>query len=466
MRNRTLIPQTDTLAYSQESRLYVRILSFFIATVVVLGASLGVGFFAIVNYGNAQNEDPNQLRELIFDRNKRLIELRDEIERYQRELAGVTAERQTLESTIRTLDLSRNKLESEIALTSEQINRTDLELRQLDMAIRETELLIERDGEIIANSLRRIDELDNKTLLEALLTHNSLAEFWDEMSETMAFQEAIYANLKLIQERKERLETSISESERVRMRLTELQQELNGERSALSANRQEKSRVLTATSNQEEEYQRQLRERIAARDQFLTELRDLESKLQFVLNPSTIPRAGSGVLTWPFDPTYMANCPSFVSALGNPHCITQYFGNTAFAQSGAYRGQGHNGVDFRAAPGTRITAALAGTVVEVNSTVAHMCQYGKWVLIRHNNGLTTLYAHLSSIAVSKGQTVATGELIGHSGATGYATGPHLHLSVYASEAVQFKQYTCRSNGVTLTIPVSAWSGYLNPLDYL
>ena len=88
-----------------------------------------------------------------------------------------------------------------------------------------------------------------------------------------------------------------------------------------------------------------------------------------------------------------------------------------------------------------------------------------WVLVRHGNGLTTLYAHLSSISVSKGQSVLTGQLLGHSGNTGYATGPHLHFTVYASDAVQFKQYTCRS-GPTVTVPISAYSAYLNPMDYL
>jgi murein DD-endopeptidase MepM/ murein hydrolase activator NlpD len=179
-------------------------------------------------------------------------------------------------------------------------------------------------------------------------------------------------------------------------------------------------------------------------------MREYESKLQFILNPSTIPAAGSGVLKYPF---------GFIPT------ITQYFGNTAFAQSGAYNGQGHNGVDFGVSIGTPVLSALAGTVIEVNHVAAPNCQYGMWVLVKHGNGLTTLYGHLSSISVSKGQFVETGQLLGHSGNTGYSTGPHLHLSVYASEAVQFKNYTCNS-GPTVLVPVAAYSGYLDPMKYL
>lgn len=467
-------PSLISAAHSShtERGVHTTIVLYLTVTVVMLVIVFG-SLFVALHSSNAQSQDPDQLRNLIVDRNKRLLELRDEIDKYQKELAEVSSERQTLESTIKTLDISRNKLSSEIELTTEQIERTDLQLRQLDIAIRETELLIERDAEIISDSLRKIDELDTQTLIEALLTNQNLADFWDEVSETMSFQEAIQANLKQIQERKTRMEDSMTESEKAKMQLSGLQQELAGEQEAILANRKEKDRILKVTANQEEEYQRQLQTRIAARDQFLAELRQFESQLDFILNPSTIPSAGTGVLSWPFDPTYMTSCPSFASALGNSQCVTQHFGNTAFAQSGAYNGSGHNGVDFRAPPGTRILSALAGTVVGIGNTdaVAGCYSYGKWVLVRHNNGLTSLYAHLSSIGVNQGQTVATGELLGHSGSTGYSTGPHLHFAVFASEGVKVQRLgDIPGRPITgcspASIPVAGFEAYLNPLNYL
>ena len=93
------------------------------------------------------------------------------------------------------------------------------------------------------------------------------------------------------------------------------------------------------------------------------------------------------------------------------------------------------------------------------------CQYGKWVLIEHPNGLATLYAHLSSVSVQKSATVVTGQVIGFSGNTGYATGPHLHLGVYLADALSFQQYTCWNKSV-VTIPVAPPAAYLNPLSYL
>ncbi|MEK7614182.1 MAG: M23 family metallopeptidase, partial [Patescibacteria group bacterium] len=95
--------------------------------------------------------------------------------------------------------------------------------------------------------------------------------------------------------------------------------------------------------------------------------------------------------------------------------------------------------------------------------------YGKWVLVRHTNGLSTLYAHLSLIKVSPGEAVQKGDILGYSGNTGYSTGPHLHFAVFASQAVHVSgptEYKSRICGTYLKIPVAPKSGYLNPLSYL
>jgi murein DD-endopeptidase MepM/ murein hydrolase activator NlpD len=167
----------------------------------------------------------------------------------------------------------------------------------------------------------------------------------------------------------------------------------------------------------------------------------------------------------------MADCLERTGTFGNKFCLTQYFGNTAFAQSGAYNGKGHNGVDFGVPPGTKVTAALAGTVVETGNTdaVSGCLSYGKWILVRHPNGLSTLYAHLSAISVSAGQQVVTGQLLGYSGNTGYSTGPHLHFTVYASSGVNVVRLgdvkAITSCGAA-RVPVAGFEAYLNPLDYL
>ena len=91
-------------------------------------------------------------------------------------------------------------------------------------------------------------------------------------------------------------------------------------------------------------------------------------------------------------------------------------------------------------------------------------------MIKHNNGLNTMYAHLSQIGVSEGQQVSTGDVIGYSGETGYATGPHLHFGVYVSSVTKIIRLGEATNGTApcsrAVMPVPPLAGYLNPLSYL
>ena len=85
----------------------------------------------------------------------------------------------------------------------------------------------------------------------------------------------------------------------------------------------------------------------------------------------------------------------------------------------------HTGVDIAASQGTPIKAAGDGVVKMAGANGG----YGNWTLIDHGGGLATGYAHQSRIAVSIGQHVSTGEVIGYVGSTGASTGPHLHWEV-------------------------------------
>ncbi|MBI3630851.1 MAG: M23 family metallopeptidase [Candidatus Sungbacteria bacterium] len=198
------------------------------------------------------------------------------------------------------------------------------------------------------------------------------------------------------------------------------------------------------------------------------EVRQIEEKIQVTIDPSLLPRKGTGVLGWPLPNISLGTCRLELKQDALTNCITQFFGYTSFAAIGGYNGKGHNGADFRAEIGTPVLSADDGDVTATGDTDAgcRAASYGKWILIRHPNNLSTLYGHLSLINVSAGQGVKRGEQIGYSGKTGYATGPHLHFSVFATQAVQVQDIRSRVCGRTMTLPVSAINGYLNPLDYL
>jgi biotin carboxyl carrier protein len=105
----------------------------------------------------------------------------------------------------------------------------------------------------------------------------------------------------------------------------------------------------------------------------------------------------------------------------------------------------HAGIDIGASPGTAVESPAGGTVIAANQSV----DYGRYVMLDHGNGVRSLYGHLQKIDVKVGERVETGEVIGHTGASGRTTGPHLHYELRvdgkAVDPRRFLQGTLRDN---------------------
>jgi len=412
-----------------------------------------------------------ELQNKIEERNAQLKALEEEIALYEAELTKVGADRKTLEAEIARLDLSRKKIATDIAVTRNRIETTDLQLDELDYEIGDKERRIEESKGAIEKSLRLISRIDDIPLIEHFLAGVAFSDAWEESDQLRRVQRALGDEVIRLEAVRQGLEKDYVAVAEKQGKLVSYQRQLSGQKSVLDQNRKEQSSVLTQTKNKESEYQHLLDEKNEAREQLEAELRDFEAQLEYTLDPSKIPSPGSGTLSFPLDASFMNRCGNRESAFGNLYCITQYFGNTKFAQSGAYNGKGHNGVDFSAPTGTKVVSTLSGIVEAVGNTdtIRGCYSYGKWVLVRHANGLSSLYAHLSHIGVSKGEAVATGGFLGYSGSTGYSTGPHLHFTVYVAEQVRLvrlgdiKTITNCANAV---VPVAPTEAYLNPLSYL
>lgn len=140
-----------------------------------------------------------------------------------------------------------------------------------------------------------------------------------------------------------------------------------------------------------------------------------EAKKNPAVSQPTVGTVSGGYYMWPSATTY----------------ITSPFGPRVHPIYGQLKP--HTGVDIGAWYGTEIYAAASGTVslaVVDYSSVG----YGTYVAIYHPNGTTTLYAHMSSLAVSAGQTVTQGQVIGYVGSTGASNGPHIHFEIRVNGA--------------------------------
>lgn len=414
--------------------------------ITLFAASAGlIGIF--LNPGETSAQSMDQIRAQIDNHNKQIQALEAEIAGYQRQLTNLGSQKQTLQTSISSLDTQRAKLTAQIRSTQAKIDAQNLILEDLRHQINQSAATLSLEQQVLAETIRKMAMADDTTLVEQLFSSGSLSDAWTAADQIVAFKSAVRThsiNVAAIKQELEGQEVKVSESKRA---LSSLSSELSGQKGSLDATRAAKNQLLNQTKAEEAEYQKLIAQKRAEAASFQSALFQLSSMLKQA-DTSTVPPAGPGVLRWPLDSIR----------------VTQEFGRTS--DSGRLYASGtHDGMDFAAAVGTPVRAALTGTVQEINHGAVQNCQYGKWVIIRHGNGLSTLYAHLSSIDVQKGATVTSGQIIGSSGMTGYATGPHLHFTVYNSSALSFKQYTCRS-GPTVTIPIAPPNGYLNPRAYL
>jgi murein DD-endopeptidase MepM/ murein hydrolase activator NlpD len=387
--------------------------------------------------------------------NAQINSLKAEIAQLQAQLNDTSKEKQTLQNAVNALTLNIKKLTTSISLTQAQIKQKDLEIGNLSDDITDTTGKISTSQVEIADSLRQLDTHDDQPIIITLLSGGTLSSFFDEATTLEALRTQLQDHVHTLGNLKVDLETDKNVAEGKRKDLAALNAQLNEQNQGLVIARNEQNKLLTQTKNQESVYQAQIAQKEAQQKKFESDLLNYEAQLNLTVAPGSIPKAGSGVLQWP---------------VANPY-ITQYFGNTDFATANAqvYGGKGHNAIDLRASPGTPIMAARAGVVAGTGNTdlTCPGASYGKWIFIDHDNGLSTIYAHLSTFTVSQGDHVVAGQVIGYSDTTGYATGPHLHFGVYASSGSEIASFASKGcPGKTYTMPVADVSAYLNPLSYL
>ncbi len=403
-------------------------------------------------------ETETELRSKVDSISLEIKQLEAEIASYSTKVTKTQGEAKTLKQAVAGLEEQKKVLEKQVTYTKLQLQKTeaDISTTKVSIAVTSDDIKTQKDGirELI-NSMAQKDGQEIQIL--ALMGKNKT------LSDSMhfAFQASILnkdleEKTVILSNNKKDLEGAKVIYEKKNKELTNLQKALSSQKTVVIQTVEEKNTLLKETKNKETEYQKLIKEKQEKKLALEKEVNDFEAKLKVIIDASKIPKFGSGALAYPVQKVI----------------ITQYFGNTPFAtaNSQVYNGKGHNGIDFGIPKGTKILAAQDGTVLGTGNTddACAGASYGKWILIKHSNGLSTLYAHLSSFLVSAGDKVSKGDIIALSGNTGYSTGPHLHFTVYASDAVHITgptEYKSKACGTYIIMPVSPSGGYLNPLSF-
>ena len=426
-----------------------------------LSAFLFLLFFAI-DYAAAQTVDSTQgtapssrvdeLKQHISNKADEIKKLESDIALYQTQLENVGNQKKTLQSAIQILDLTRAKLGKDTQLTQKKIERANTAIKDLTQNIGQQEERIKKNKQLVADTIHKIAQTDGDTVLEIMLTNNSISDFFQDVDELSRMQVAVRDSIKSLENLKKDLGLKRFSQQAEQKQLSILNAQLTDQKAIADQNKREQTSLLKETKNQESNYKKLLAEKAARKKQFEREIDDFEAQLRAEIDANSFPRPGTKVLAYPLDNVQ----------------VTQKFGAGVDARR-LYVSGTHNGTDFRASPGTPIKAASDGVVVGTGNTdtACRGASYGKWIMIKHKNGLSSLYGHLELIKVNEGNQVQVGDIIGYSGNTGYSTGPHLHFTVYVSSAVNIQNFPSKSCvGAIFRIPVAPMNAYLDPEAYL
>jgi murein DD-endopeptidase MepM/ murein hydrolase activator NlpD len=431
-----------------------------IYTICIVGLLLITGTTSVPQTAYANEDKIQELQADINTLNTKLDDINKAIKEAESKVASSAAEAQSIAAKVKTLEASRKKIEKDISYTETQIKRSKLEIEKLGYEITDKQVRISKNNTVLGESLKELAHLESTSFLETLLTYNNMSEFWNHLQAIQSFQDKIQGTVLALQDLSVTLKTKKQSEEDERIKLESSKKLLSGEHEAIATTKQKEQELLTVAQRTEQQQREYLAQQLKEKQEFESAMLEYESQLKTLIDPSSIPTGRKGIFGWPLDTIR----------------ITQLFGGTEFSKNNPqlYSRPFHNGVDFGIPLGSKVYSVMDGVVMGTGNTDAfpNCRSWGKWVLVKHNNGLTTLYAHLSSILVTAGDSVSKGQTIALSGSTGISTGPHLHLTVYASQGVEIIQYNLFKPGSTgcaataATIPVAPLDAYIDPSAYL
>ncbi len=325
-------------------------------------------------------------------------QLNEEIEKLKQEQAEQEKIKEELQKKI-------SNTEKQIALCTEQIAGLDSEIDTKEAEIDAKNAELEENKELFKQRLRAMYMSGGTSQLEVLMGADDFADYLlkSELSRSVSehdnqLMEEIVAAISQVEEEKAVIEDKKEER-------TAAKKELAEKRSSLKDDMAEVNAIISQLGEDKEEKEAEAEEKEAA-------IEELERQIQ-----EAISNAGSSGGS--SDGSYYAG-----SDFGWP-CPGYYNITSGFKWRW---GRQHKGIDISSSgiSGKPIVAAQSGTVILAGYNNGG---YGNYVMINHGGGYVTLYGHMSSYAVSSGQHVSQGQVIGYVGNTGRSTGPHLHFEV-------------------------------------
>ncbi len=354
----------------------------------------------------------------IAEKQAQIEELRTKTELYQQNIKIKQQEALTIETQIGLLDEQIGSTETELSITQAEIESVSLKIKEIEITIAEREAELLKKKELMADFLQRLYIRSQKSYLEIALTNDRFSDFYVELKEIEAVEDDLRQTYQQVVDLKAELEAVNAELGNRKGELVDKEDQVLQQQDELVGQQEFKQNLLDETEESEAKFQELVQavqeEQFAAQN----EISALESSIRRRLSGGQLGSDDTSRLSWP------------VSASRG---ISAYFHDPTYIFRGIFE---HPAIDIPTSQGTPVAAAADGIVAACPACTRDVGPGYSYILIVHDDHISTVYGHLNQVNVEVDQFVSRGQIIGLSGGirgtTGagrLTTGAHLHFEV-------------------------------------
>ncbi|MBR4241129.1 MAG: peptidoglycan DD-metalloendopeptidase family protein [Eubacterium sp.] len=364
-------------------------------------------------------EKKSKIQRQIDSAEKEISKLSSEKKETQEYIAALDKKIQLKQDQINILQSDADNLQSEINAVEKSIGATEEQIVETQKEIDIKQAQFDKTFDEYCQRLRAMYVSGHASNLEVLLTSSDISSILtrSEMIKSVSEQDSeildsLMTQMEEIEKEKAALEKKINKLNKDKKQLKEDKKALTDRISTIAASKKELdsevaqcNALIKKLSSQSAEYQEAIEENESALAKVEAEIQAAYARASRTGSSGGSTGSGthSGALRYPTD----------------YHSISAGYPNYS---SGRY----HGGVDFPCPSGSSVYAAASGTVIAAYNL---NYSYGHYLIVDHGNGLSTLYAHNTTLLVGVGDHVNKGQVIARSGSTGNSTGPHCHFEV-------------------------------------
>ena len=355
---------------------------------------------------NDLENEKSSVKEQISDKEEELEEIEGEKTEAIKQVSKLIAQISSYQSEIDDLNDKIEELKDKIDEITKQIKVDEEEYEKQQKTLNARLVAMYKNG--------------NTSYLDFLLSSNNIVDFISSYYLISQMTEYDEKMLKEVADHKAKIEKQKEDLERDKKEVENSQKAVVSKQNALQVVKREKQSYADKLTDKEKETERKIQELQDANDELDRKIKKAKAEIEAAKAAASRVSGGSKPtgnpssygLTWPI------SMPGMYLSAGWYYSTGRLHGATDITGAGIY--------------GQPIYAASSGYVIvseaKINSS-GNYYSYGNYVMIAHYNGLYTLYGHMSKRAVSAGQTVTQGQIIGYVGSTGNSSGPHLHFEV-------------------------------------